>query len=339
VHDESIHRCIHAACARTMPRRVNFCPYCGTAQLANLAKPAASVAGAEPRAPAPVATPAPAAWQPASAPAAQAQPRPEVPSHAAAASHWAGTAPPAGLAAAAASAHRASAAPRPPPPRPGEPRAATHARPPEREPIRLRWWILTLAALWAIWLTVKPTTKKIDARIDRAIALATDCKPREAQTELIALRSTKATPEQLQRVQQALNDAASVCTRNQQRDKAWREARRAVEAALAATSYEKARTRLSAFTRRWGEDDESRALKEKVDAGPREHPLADATGGAGKRPMLSARQLLDGAERDIVLGNYEAAADKMELCLTMVDPTSLECTAMKARVVRLQQPP
>jgi hypothetical protein len=64
-----------------------------------------------------------------------------------------------------------------------------------------------------------------------------------------------------------------------QRSKAWSDASAAVEAALDTSSYEKARSRLSAFTRRWGEDEETRALKAKVDAAaPREHPLASPSG-------------------------------------------------------------
>jgi hypothetical protein len=157
-------------------------------------------------------------------------------------------------------------------PRPG---AAPLARPPEREPIRLRWWLLALAALWAIWLVAKPTDKKIVARIDKAVALAIECKAGEAQSELIALRSTRATPQQLARLQQELNDAAAECKRVRLRSKAWSDARAAVEAALASSSFEKARLRLAAFIRRWGEDEETRALKAKVDAAaPREHPLA-----------------------------------------------------------------
>jgi hypothetical protein len=158
-------------------------------------------------------------------------------------------------------------------PRPGA--AHVPALPPEREPIRLRWWLLALAALWAIWLVAKPTDKKIAARIDKAVALAIGCKASEAQSELIALRSTRATPQQLARLQQELNDAAAECKRARQRSKAWSDASAAVEAALASSSFEKARSRMSAFTRRWGEDEETRALKAKVDAAaPREHPLA-----------------------------------------------------------------
>ncbi|MDB5746161.1 MAG: hypothetical protein JWP72_1009, partial [Massilia sp.] len=149
------------------------------------------------------------------------------------------------------------------------------AAPPKRDPVRLRWWILALAALWAIWLLAKPSTRRIEAQMDKAIALAQECKARDAQTELIALRKTRATPEQLQQVQKALNDAAGMCTRKRQRDKAWREAKGSVQSALASSSVERARQRLRTFTRRWGEDDQTRALKAEIDARQPEHPRAD----------------------------------------------------------------
>jgi len=171
--------------------------------------------------------------------------------------------------------------PRTPPAAPGSPppspRGAppTGALPPKREPVRLRWWLLALAALWAIWLIAKPSNRRIEAQMDKAIALATDCKPRDAQSELIALRGTKATPEQLQRVQKALNEASANCTRKRQRDKAWREAKAGVESALAASSVDRARQRLRAFTKRWGDDDATRAMKEEIDAREPEHRRAD----------------------------------------------------------------
>jgi hypothetical protein len=90
--------------------------------------------------------------------------------------------------------------------------------------VRLRWWLLALAALWMVWFMAKPTSKKIDARIDHAISLATACKSREAQSELIALRQAKASSEQLQRLQDALNDAATECRRQRKRSRAWSEA-------------------------------------------------------------------------------------------------------------------
>ena len=115
--------------------------------------------------------------------------------------------------------------------------------------------------------------------MDKAVALAKECKARDAQDELIELRSSRATPEQLRQVQKALNEAAAACTRAERRSEAWFETRGAVEKLLKASSYDKARTRLSAFTRRWGEDAQTRELKQRIDAGPRERPLADPTRG------------------------------------------------------------
>ena len=157
------------------------------------------------------------------------------------------------------------------------------ASPPKREPVKLRWWILALAALWGIWLLAKPSTRRIEAQMDKAITLARECKARDAQTELIALRKTKATPEQLQRVQSELNDAAGMCTRKRQRDKAWRDAKSGVQAALDASSVERARQRLRTFTRRWGEDEATRALKADIDARAPEHPRADEVEGGMMR--------------------------------------------------------
>jgi hypothetical protein len=160
------------------------------------------------------------------------------------------------------------------------PRPPLAAHPPGRKPIRLRWWLLVLAALWALWLLAKPSTGKIERRIDAAIALARECKGSEAQDELIALRKSRATPEQLQRLQQALNDEAATCAKRRQRAKAWNETSEAAEAALAAGSWDRARTRLQAFTRRWGDDGSTRALRARIEDARREdearrsHPLA-----------------------------------------------------------------
>jgi hypothetical protein len=97
------------------------------------------------------------------------------------------------------------------------PRAAVPARPPQREPVRLRYWLLALGLLWLIWITQRPTPAKIDARIANAIALANACKAAEAQGELIALNDSSATPAQLQRLQSALNQADTACERKRAR--------------------------------------------------------------------------------------------------------------------------
>jgi hypothetical protein len=141
--------------------------------------------------------------------------------------------------------------------------------------VRLRWWILALAVLWGVWLLAKPGGRKFEQRIDHAIALAKECKGSEAQAELIALRSSRASSSQLERLQDALNEESAICTKRRQRNKAWLEASSAAETALAAGGVDKARTRLQAFIRRWGEDDKTRALKARIDAAAeREHPLA-----------------------------------------------------------------
>jgi hypothetical protein len=222
VPDEVIYRCIHAACARPLPRRVNFCPYCGTGQHAGVMKPAHVVKPAE------VPYVAPPVLEKAVAP-----PPPEKVEPAAA---------------------------QPPP------RAAAQARPPGPRPVRLRYWVLALTVLWAIWIWAKPTTKKIDAKIEQAIALADECKSKEAQSELIALRRTRATPEQLQRLQQSINASAVACERKRARTKAWNDAIVAVNNAMAASEWDKALSRLNLFTRRWGEDGETREFRTRIAA-------------------------------------------------------------------------
>lgn len=172
--------------------------------------------------------------------------------------------------------------PKPLPPKPAPaPTARTSApsRPavPARTPIRLRWWLFGLGALWLAWMLTKPTEARIERRVTSAIALARECKPKEAQTELIALRKTRATPEQLQRLQAGLNAAATACTRAERRRSAWDTANSAIERLLHAGSVDAARTRLATFTKRWGEDARTREVKGRIDAGRRDHPLADPT--------------------------------------------------------------
>jgi hypothetical protein len=232
-----------------MPRRVNYCPYCGAAQEDVTAHPISPVVPAQEDATArrsTVAVPAPADLT--------AHPNTVIPAKA-----GIHTTPPGGAQPTFAKHHIEvpTSAPSSTPPsshewgasgRPQAPAAApplaTPALPPQREPVRLRWWLLALALLWAVWYTAKPTSKKIDERIDRAISLATECKPREAQSELIALRRDKAAAAQLQRVQDALNEAAAECRRLRKRGRALSDA--GASAAVpsgAADGVERPRTR------------------------------------------------------------------------------------------------
>lgn len=302
VQDETIYRCINPTCARAMPRPVNFCPWCGTAQHAGAraqadarsaaderetereterdagraalaaagATAAASLSGwadapeAEASAPPPSPSPSPASSSPApppKAPEPPPTPKPPPPPPSPPSPHAFGRSGTASPGAAAG-----------PPPRPGV--TGGQSAPRQREPIRLRWWILALAILWAVWLVAKPSAKKTERRIEAAIALARECKAKEAQDELIALRAERATPAQLERVQKALNEEAGKCTRRRQKDKAWTEAQDAAEAALKAGNAERARLRLQAYVKRWGEDEDTRALRGRIDAARREHPLA-----------------------------------------------------------------
>jgi hypothetical protein len=155
--------------------------------------------------------------------------------------------------------------PRPPiPPRPARP---------QRAPIRLRWWLFVLVILWGVWLLARPNAgRKIEQRIDHAVALAGQCKAKEAQDELIALRKTRATPEQLERLQVSLNEQAAACTRKRQRDRAWDDASAGAEAALSAGNPERAGARLQVYTRRYGEDERARALRQRIEDA--RHPLA-----------------------------------------------------------------
>ena len=160
----------------------------------------------------------------------------------------------------------------------------------ERGPVKLRWWIGLLAIVLGLWMWDKP--RKIEARVDRALALGAECKLNEAQAELIELRSTRATPEQLQRLQQGLNKASSDCERKQQRARAWRDTVVEVERAIDDATFIRAQQRLQGFVRKWGEDGDTRSLKEKIsnaritwqnsDAGKLEKEKADCRVRGGR---------------------------------------------------------
>ena len=91
---------------------------------------------------------------------------------------------------------------------------------PLRPPVKLRYWVLALGVLWLIWITQRPpAAKRIEARIDGAIALASACKGGEAQAELAALKAGSATLGQLQRLEAALARADLACERKRTRAK------------------------------------------------------------------------------------------------------------------------
>lgn len=281
--EQTTHRCINIACGRAFPRAVAYCPWCGTAQQAvapgapGLDKWVAPAAAVTPDLPAhagvpaaaPSATATPAAGTPAASTPAAGRPAAGMPA--------AGT-PPTALPPPVPP-NRPAVPPKPLPPAPAPRTAAAHRAAPARKPIRLRWWLAALALLWLAWMLTKPLDARIERRMKEAIALAQECKPREAQDELIELRGTRASPAQLRQVQEGLNAAAAACKRAERRRTDWQMTETAVERLMRNNSQAQARTRLSTFTRRWGENDETRALARRIDAGRRERPLADPSRG------------------------------------------------------------
>lgn len=332
LHDQVIHRCIHAACARPLPRRVNFCPYCGTGQHDGVDKPTHAARPVPP-------VPAPPPVQLQKAPSAM---PPPVPSPVPAPVH--APAPVAAAPQAQARVEPSLRAPAPPvePPvaPPAAPKAAVQSGPPKREPVRLRYWLMALAVLWLIWIYAKPSGNKIEERIESAILASKECRFNDAQSELIALRMTKATPEQLKRLQAAINAESSSCQKKRQRAEAWTDTSAAVAIALAAGDPAKATARLNQFTRRWKEDDDTRKLRQEIAAKRQTAveavPAAPLAVPRQQAPAQSARNLIDEAERAIKEGNYKSASDKLETCITMVDTGNRECAAFKVHADRLQ---
>jgi hypothetical protein len=215
-------RCINHSCARTLARQVNYCPYCGINQSTALPRPVeprAAVAsafggtafgaggGAAVQSQAHVASAAP--FPPAGASSADFS----ADSSAAAAEAAASAPAPQAASAYASAKEPAAAAPFMPPP------AAADNLPPSAPkrvgpaPVRLRWILLALAAIWLVWVYQRPASPadaRLEKRIDRAIGLAKACKPNEAQAELIALQA-RASAAQLARLQGALDQADSAC--------------------------------------------------------------------------------------------------------------------------------
>ncbi|AXA94199.1 hypothetical protein [Massilia sp. YMA4] len=188
-----------------------------------------------------------------------------------------------------------------PPVEPTRPAAAapSPAAPPLRKPVGKGTWLLVALFLLAVWFLVKPgdPTAKLEQRVKDAAALAEQCKIVDARTELAALRQDKATGDQLRRLQAAISAAAPACERKQQRPKAWTEARKGLEAAMAAGSLDKASTRLNAFTRKYGEDDDTREWRERIDARRAEKLLDEANACLKRKDRACVQNKLDAADK------------------------------------------
>lgn len=168
-----------------------------------------------------------------------------------------------------------------------------------RKPIRLRYWLVTLAVLAGIWFMARPAPKKIEARIEQATLLAEDCNLKQARAELDALRNDKASEAQLLRLRSSISAAASACERKRARGSKPKNVPKRESGPAPAPAAVK-------------------AAPPEVD-----HPASQ-----------SARNLIAEAERELARGNYKAASDKLETCIAMVDG-SRECAAFKKHADRL----
>ncbi|UGQ45394.1 hypothetical protein [Massilia endophytica] len=292
-----LHACVNSECGKTFPRAVNFCPYCGVRQQGTAAPPAAA------RAPDLAQDIAPAGRQAAERAAADMAAAERVAAYRAAAGRAS-----AGRAAQERETAQATAdAAAPPAAAPAQESSAPRAaRPPVREPVGKGTWVVVALLLLAIWLMVRPEnrTKKFEGRVAEAIAQAGGCRIGDARAGLAELKTAKASAEQLQRVQQAINDAAPACDKARQRAKAWTELQPVLNGALKSNAPDRAATRLKAFTAKWGEDAETDALFARIDTMRAENLLDEARSCIAQRKRACAEAKIQAAEK---LNRPEAA--------------------------------
>jgi hypothetical protein len=275
VVDVAKYRCINEACARGHPRQVNFCPYCGTWQHAAAPPPRADAVTAA----AAVVDETPAMSSTKIAAALERLDKTR-----------ATKVPPVGT-------NGAASAPQPA--QTAAPAAAPASRPPLREPIGAGTWILVALVLAAIWFLSKPNdaSKKHETRVEQALTLTTECKLDQARAELASLRAAKASAAQLRRLQDAIGGASAGCERKRQRNKAWTVLLPVLGNALQAGDIERADSRLSAFTRKWGADDDTRDWEKRIDLKKGDRLLDEADACLKKSDRYCLENRLQAAER------------------------------------------
>ena len=245
-------RCIDAACGKELPLRVAYCPFCGTSQSAAMPEP---VVAAAPAASAVMPPPVPPQWRP--MPPAAVTPAPAAEPVTAA----------------------APVAPQPARPAPAKP-AVARSVPPPRAPVRLRTWLLAVAALVGIWFVNKPADKpaSVAEQVQAATVLAQQCDLDGARSALAVLKSAKAPAAQVKRLQASITSAVATCDKREKRAQAWEQVVLASGQAFDAGKPEQAATRLAAYVKRWGEDADTIELdaRIKVALASRELDKADA---------------------------------------------------------------
>lgn len=240
-------RCINPACGKQLSLRVAYCPFCGTSQ--SVAVPETAVAEA-PVAPTVMPPPVPPQWRP--MPSAPVVTPPSVPEPAA-----------------------------PQPARPTSPKpVVARSVPPPRAPVRLRTWLLAVAALVGIWFVNKPADKpaSVAEQIQAATVLAQQCDLDGARSALAVLKSAKAPAAQVKRLQTSITSAAATCDKRAKRAQAWEQVVLAAGQSFDAGKPEQVATRLAAYVKRWGEDADTIELdaRIKVALASRELDKADA---------------------------------------------------------------
>jgi hypothetical protein len=186
-----------------------------------------------------------------------------------------------------------------PPPPPPAPPGPGPSLPPVRKPVGKGTWIFVALLLLAIWFLVKPgdPAKKLDDKVDDAIALTEECRIADARAALKELRGTRADAAQLARLQKAIAATAPACEKKSQRAKAWTDTRAALETALATNAPDKASTRLAAFVKRWNEDDQTREWRDRIDVRRAEKLLDDANACLERKDRACVEARLKAAEK------------------------------------------
>lgn len=176
---------------------------------------------------------------------------------------------------------------------------APSSPPPLRKPISKSTWVLVAILLGLIWFLARPSdpAKKLQARVDQAVAQAQDCKIDLARNEYTSLKADKASAAQLKQVQDTISANAKKCDAKRNRAKAWTDLRPQLESALQSGSIDQADRRLAAFTKTWGADDETRELDGRIDVRKGERLLNDVDACIKRADRACAENKLQAAEK------------------------------------------
>ncbi|MRV71212.1 hypothetical protein GJ700_05700 [Duganella sp. FT92W] len=336
-----MYRCVAEVCGKGFPRKVNFCPFCGTRQgAAAQAAPAgrwADSGAAEAKAAALAAAQAEAdalaraaeraraeersraedqaredqAKADEQARAARAEALAQARNIAAAQSGTESRQPPEQLTPEQQSAlerlnklkgiGKQATAPSAPAANPYQPQGngAQPSRPPLRKPISKSMWVSVAVVLGLIWFLARPSdpAKKLQGRVDKAVAQAQDCNIDVARNEYTSLKADKASAAQLKYLQDIIGANAKKCDTRRHRAKAWSELRPQLDSALQNGSIDLADRRLAAFVKAWGADDETRDIDGRIDVRKGERLLNEADACIKRSDRSCAEAKLQAAEK------------------------------------------